>query len=96
MLLFSVSLMICLQYLGEKSTEAVKKRTVEMLYTWSQAIRYEQKIVEAYTMLKQQGIVKDDPVHVLEPPPPPPQPRAKNPVIEDEEKARVRFFTGSE
>ncbi|OQV15580.1 ADP-ribosylation factor-binding protein GGA1 [Hypsibius exemplaris] len=77
------------KYLGDKSAESVKKRTIEMLYSWSQTIRYEQKIVEAYTMLKQQGIVKDDPVHILEPAAPPPAPRAKNPVIEDEEKARL-------
>ena len=51
-------------------------------------VRYEQKIVEAYNMLKQQGIIREDPV-VFEPPPPPP-PRAKNPIIEDDEKAKVR------
>lgn len=50
-------------------------------------MRYEQKIVEAYNMLKQQGIISEDPV-VLEPPPPI-SARPKNPIIEDEERAKV-------
>ena len=77
------------QYLGDKATEAVKKKVIELLFDWSQRMRYEQKIVEAYTMLKQQGIVKEDPV-TAEPPLPPPSARPKNPIIEDEERSRVR------
>ncbi|XP_055338868.1 ADP-ribosylation factor-binding protein GGA3-like isoform X2 [Paramacrobiotus metropolitanus] len=75
------------KYLGEKTAESVKKKTVELLYSWSQLMRYEQKIVEAYNMLKQQGIIKEDPV-VFEAPPPPP-PRVKNPIMEDEERAKL-------
>ncbi|GAU88339.1 hypothetical protein RvY_01053 [Ramazzottius varieornatus] len=76
------------KYLGDKTTDAVKQKVISLLFHWSQMMRYEQKVVEAYNMLKQQGIVKDDPASA-EPPPPPPAARPKNPIIEDEERARL-------
>lgn len=45
-------------------TEKVKTKVVELMYSWSKGLRQEGKIVEAYQMLKRQGIVKDDPSYV--------------------------------
>ena len=56
---------ICMfQYLGNHTTEAVKKRCIEVLYGWSIGLKHEPKILEAYSMLKRQGIVKDDPAYI--------------------------------
>ncbi len=52
------------QYLGNYTTEKVKARSVELLYSWSKGLGHEPKIAEAYSMLKKQGIVTDDPQHV--------------------------------
>ena len=35
-----------------------------MLYSWSTCLKEEKKIEEAYQMLKKQGIVTADPVHI--------------------------------
>ena len=43
------------QYLGNKTTEKVKKKTIEMLYSWQTGLPNESKIKEAYDMLKTQG-----------------------------------------
>ena len=53
-----------LQYLGNHTTEKVKARCIELLYSWSVGLQHECKVKEAYDMLKHQGIVKADPVHV--------------------------------
>ena len=34
------------------------------MYSWSKGLPHETKILEAYKMLKQQGIVKDDPDYI--------------------------------
>ena len=52
------------QYLGNHTTDAVKKSCIELLYSWSSGLQHEVKVKEAYDMLKAQGIVKVDPVHV--------------------------------
>lgn len=52
------------QYLGNYTTERVKTRVIELLYSWSQGLKHEPKILEAYSMLRKQGIVKQDPTHV--------------------------------
>ena len=53
-----------LQYLGSHTSDAVKKKVVELLYSWSTGLQHEPKIAEAYQMLKRQGIVKQDPTYI--------------------------------
>jgi len=44
-----------LQYLGDRVSEQVKIKVIELLYSWSVALPDEAKIREAYQMLKMQG-----------------------------------------
>ncbi|KAK2160731.1 hypothetical protein LSH36_127g04020 [Paralvinella palmiformis] len=77
------------KYLGNYTSEKVKKKCIELLYSWSHGLPNEGKVTEAYQMLKRQGIVKTDPTYVdktLEPPPPP---RSDNSLFEDEEKSKL-------
>ncbi|XP_046362673.1 ADP-ribosylation factor-binding protein GGA1-like isoform X2 [Haliotis rufescens] len=76
------------KYLGSKTTEKVKKRCIEILYSWSKGLTHECKIQEAYTMLKTQGIVKEDPTYVDTTFEIPPE-RPRNAVFEDDEKAKL-------
>ncbi|XP_046569663.1 ADP-ribosylation factor-binding protein GGA1-like isoform X2 [Haliotis rubra] len=76
------------KYLGSKTTEKVKKRCIEILYSWSKGLTHESKIQEAYTMLKTQGIVKEDPTYVDTTFEIPPE-RPRNAVFEDDEKAKL-------
>ena len=46
--------------------EHLKKKVVELVYKWTREIPQEPKIAEAYVMLKQQGIIREDPVYVGE------------------------------
>nr|XP_022319091.1 ADP-ribosylation factor-binding protein GGA1-like isoform X3 [Crassostrea virginica] len=81
------------KYLGSKTSEKVKKKCIELMYSWSKGLPHETKILEAYKMLKQQGIVKDDPDYIdkdsenkldIFPPPKP-----KMATFEDEEKSKL-------
>ncbi|XP_029992964.1 ADP-ribosylation factor-binding protein GGA3a isoform X2 [Sphaeramia orbicularis] len=77
------------KYLGEKVSERVKTKVIEMLYSWTVSLPDEAKICEAYQMLKTQGIVLTDPDIPLDATlTPSPSPRPKNPVFDDEEKSR--------
>ncbi|XP_045115102.1 ADP-ribosylation factor-binding protein GGA3-like isoform X2 [Portunus trituberculatus] len=76
------------KYLGNHTHPAVKERVVELLYSWTLDLKGETKILEAYNMLKKQGIVKEDPRYLGAPSIPEPRPRA-NAVFEDEEKSRL-------
>uniref|UniRef100_A0A673Z8A9 Golgi associated, gamma adaptin ear containing, ARF binding protein 3a n=1 Tax=Salmo trutta TaxID=8032 RepID=A0A673Z8A9_SALTR len=81
------------KYLGDRVSEVVKKRVVDMLFSWTLSLPDEAKISEAYQMLKKQGIVTVDPEVPLDKtlmPSPPSRP--KNPVFESEEKSKVRCF----
>uniref|UniRef100_A0A673Z852 Golgi associated, gamma adaptin ear containing, ARF binding protein 3a n=1 Tax=Salmo trutta TaxID=8032 RepID=A0A673Z852_SALTR len=78
-----------LMYLGDRVSEVVKKRVVDMLFSWTLSLPDEAKISEAYQMLKKQGIVTVDPEVPLDKtlmPSPPSRP--KNPVFESEEKSK--------
>ncbi|XP_052543832.1 ADP-ribosylation factor-binding protein GGA3 isoform X2 [Tympanuchus pallidicinctus] len=78
------------KYLGDRISEKVKTKVIELLYSWTVALPEEYKIKDAYYMLKRQGIVMFDPVipvdKILIPSPPP---RPKNPVFDDEEKSKL-------
>ncbi|XP_074521480.1 ADP-ribosylation factor-binding protein GGA3a [Halichoeres trimaculatus] len=77
------------KYLGDKVSERVKTKVIEMLYSWTLSLPDEAKICEAYQMLKSQGIVSDDPEVALDATLiPSPSPRPKNPVFEDEKKSK--------
>ncbi|XP_036369850.1 ADP-ribosylation factor-binding protein GGA1 isoform X2 [Octopus sinensis] len=79
------------KYLGTRTSENVKKRCIELMYSWTRDLSHEPKIGEAYAMLKTQGIVKEDPAYIdknLNANPAPP-PRPKNALFEDDEKARL-------
>uniref|UniRef100_A0AAQ5Y5N0 Golgi-associated, gamma adaptin ear containing, ARF binding protein 1 n=1 Tax=Amphiprion ocellaris TaxID=80972 RepID=A0AAQ5Y5N0_AMPOC len=77
------------KYLGARAPEPVKKKVLEMMYSWTVRLPNETKIADAYQMLKKQGIVKQDPVLPDDKPLPPPAPRAKSAIFEDEEKSKV-------
>ncbi|KAM8784853.1 ADP-ribosylation factor-binding protein GGA3 isoform 3-T3 [Rhynchonycteris naso] len=78
------------KYLGDRVSEKVKTKVIELLYSWTLALPEELKIKDAYHMLKRQGIVQSDPLipvdMTLIPSPPP---RPKNPVFDDEEKSKL-------
>uniref|UniRef100_A0A3Q0RL52 Golgi associated, gamma adaptin ear containing, ARF binding protein 1 n=1 Tax=Amphilophus citrinellus TaxID=61819 RepID=A0A3Q0RL52_AMPCI len=77
------------KYLGDKVSEKVKKKVIEMLYSWTVSLPDEAKISEAYHMLKSQGIVLADPEIPLDATLiPSPSPRPKNPVFDDEKKSK--------
>uniref|UniRef100_A0A3B3BTW9 Golgi-associated, gamma adaptin ear containing, ARF binding protein 1 n=1 Tax=Oryzias melastigma TaxID=30732 RepID=A0A3B3BTW9_ORYME len=76
------------KYLGCRAPEPVKKKILEMMYSWTVRLPEETKIAEAYQMLKKQGIVKQDPVLPDDKPLPPPPPRAKSAIFDDEEKSK--------
>ena len=46
------------KYLGNQTSLNVKKRVMELLYTWTVDLEEEPKVLEAYNMLKKQGIIK--------------------------------------
>uniref|UniRef100_A0A1A7XQI3 Golgi-associated, gamma adaptin ear containing, ARF binding protein 1 n=2 Tax=Iconisemion striatum TaxID=60296 RepID=A0A1A7XQI3_9TELE len=77
------------KYLGSRSPETVKKKVLELIYSWTLGLPDEPKISDAYQMLKKQGIIKQDPElppdKLLNLPPP----RPKNAIFEDEEKSKM-------
>nr|XP_020480588.1 ADP-ribosylation factor-binding protein GGA1-like isoform X2 [Monopterus albus] len=77
------------KYLGSRSPEPVKKKVLELIYSWTLGLPDETKISDAYQMLKKQGIIKQDPElppdKLLNLPPP----RPKNAIFEDEEKSKL-------
>ncbi|KAK5856655.1 hypothetical protein PBY51_008238 [Eleginops maclovinus] len=77
------------KYLGSRSPEPVKKKVLELIFSWTLGLPDEAKITDAYQMLKKQGIIKQDPElppdKLLNLPPP----RPKNAIFEDEEKSKM-------
>lgn len=77
------------KYLGDRVSERVKMKVIEIIFSWTISLPDEAKISEAYQMLKRQGVVSEDPVVPLDKtlmPSPPSHP--KNPVFENEEKSK--------
>ncbi|XP_028308408.1 ADP-ribosylation factor-binding protein GGA1-like isoform X2 [Gouania willdenowi] len=77
------------KYLGSRAPEPVKRKVLEMMYSWTMKLPDETKIADAYHMLKKQGIVKQDPVLPDDKPLPPPPPRSTSAIFEDEEKSKT-------
>ncbi|KFO95946.1 ADP-ribosylation factor-binding protein GGA1, partial [Calypte anna] len=78
------------KYLGSRTSEKVKSKILELMYSWTLGLPHEVKISEAYQMLKKQGIVKCDPKLPEDAPfPAPPPPRPKNIIFDDEEKSKI-------
>ncbi|NXQ15238.1 GGA1 protein, partial [Peucedramus taeniatus] len=77
------------KYLGSRTSEKVKSKILELMYSWTLGLPHEVKISEAYQMLKKQGIVKCDPKLPDDAPFPPPPPRPKNIIFDDEEKSKT-------
>lgn len=76
------------KYLGSRAPELVKKKVIEIMYSWTIILPDEAKISEAYHMLKKQSIVKQDPALPDDKPLPPPPPRAKSAIFDDDEKSK--------
>uniref|UniRef100_A0A8C2X6Q3 Golgi associated, gamma adaptin ear containing, ARF binding protein 3a n=1 Tax=Cyclopterus lumpus TaxID=8103 RepID=A0A8C2X6Q3_CYCLU len=77
------------KYLGDKVSEGVKTKVIEMLYSWTVSLPDEAKVFEAYEMLKSQAIVLADPDVPLDATIiPSSSPRPKNPVFDDEKKSK--------
>ncbi|XP_046694213.1 ADP-ribosylation factor-binding protein GGA3-like isoform X2 [Silurus meridionalis] len=77
------------KYLGVCSTEQVKQRVTEVLYSWTQWLKDEPKVQEAYSMLKKQGIVKKDPRLPTTVTMPPPSPRQEVSVFDNEDTSKL-------
>ena len=69
----------------------MKKKVVELLYSWTQSLPSEVKISEAYQMLKRQQIILDDPTYVNQSATTPVSQRNKSIFDTDEEKSKVIF-----
>uniref|UniRef100_A0A8C8RU51 Golgi associated, gamma adaptin ear containing, ARF binding protein 2 n=1 Tax=Pelusios castaneus TaxID=367368 RepID=A0A8C8RU51_9SAUR len=78
------------KYFGTWSTEKVKSRVIEMMFSWTVWFPQEVKIRDAYHMLKKQGIIKRDPKLLEDKILPPPSPRPKTSIFDvDEEKSKL-------
>ena len=44
------------KYLGDRVSEKVKTKVIELLFSWTLALPEEAKIKDAYHMLKRQGV----------------------------------------
>jgi len=52
------------RYLGSRTPEHIKRKVIEMMYVWTRELNNQPKIKEAYEMLKQQGVIAEDPTYV--------------------------------
>ena len=52
------------KYSGSRTPSHVKLKVIELLYVWTREIPHETKILEAYEMLKSQGLIESDPDYV--------------------------------
>ncbi|XP_019717451.1 ADP-ribosylation factor-binding protein GGA3-like isoform X2 [Hippocampus comes] len=77
------------KYFGSWTAQTVKDRLTQVLYGWTQWLKEETKIQDAYSMLKKQGVIKKDPKlpdKVIMAPPPQ---RATDSVFDQEDKATL-------
>ncbi|KAK9504047.1 hypothetical protein O3M35_010484 [Rhynocoris fuscipes] len=73
------------KYLGAHTPESVRRRVLELMYTWTIQYPRESKIKEAYEMLKKQGVVKEEPQMMKEVN----TPRQQASILQDEEKSQL-------
>ncbi|NXU43029.1 GGA2 protein, partial [Drymodes brunneopygia] len=73
------------KYYGIWSSEKVKSRVTEVIFSWTVWFPQEVKIQDAYQMLKKQGIVKEDPKLPEDKILPPPSPRPQNSIFDRDE-----------
>lgn len=66
----------------------MKQKILDILYTWTLDLKNESKVMEAYDMLKKQGVIRDNPTYLgisnIAAEMPPPKPRA--PFFDNAEK----------
>ncbi|KAM9210754.1 ADP-ribosylation factor-binding protein GGA2 [Dugong dugon] len=78
------------KYLGSWTTEKVKGRVIEILFSWTVWFPEDIKIRDAYQMLKKQGIIKQDPKLPMDRILPPPSPWPKSSIFDaDKEKSKL-------
>ncbi|XP_036135062.1 ADP-ribosylation factor-binding protein GGA2 [Molossus molossus] len=78
------------KYLGSWTTEKVKGRVIEILFSWTVWFPEDIKIRDAYQMLKKQGIIKQDPKLLVDKILPPPSPWPRSSIFDaDEEKSKL-------
>ncbi|XP_006867299.1 PREDICTED: ADP-ribosylation factor-binding protein GGA2-like [Chrysochloris asiatica] len=78
------------KYLGSWTTEKVKGRIIEILFSWTVWFPEDIKIRDAYQMLKKQGVIKQDPKLPMDKILPPPSPWPKSSIFDaDEEKSKL-------
>ncbi|XP_076997667.1 ADP-ribosylation factor-binding protein GGA2 [Tamandua tetradactyla] len=78
------------KYLGSWTTEKVKGRVTEILFSWTVWFPEDIKIRDAYQMLKKQGIIKQDPKLPTDKILPPPSAWPKSSIFDaDEEKSKL-------
>ncbi|KAF6124513.1 golgi associated, gamma adaptin ear containing, ARF binding protein 2 [Phyllostomus discolor] len=78
------------KYLGSWTTDKVKGRVIEILFSWTVWFPEDIKIRDAYQMLKKQGIIKQDPKLLVDKILPPPSPWPKSSIFDaDEEKSKL-------
>lgn len=79
------------KYLGSWTTDKVKGRVIEVLFSWTVWFPEDIKIRDAYQMLRKQGIIKQDPKLPADRILPPPSPWPRSSIFDaDEEKSKVR------
>ncbi|CAF3740690.1 unnamed protein product [Rotaria sp. Silwood1] len=77
------------KYLANHTSEKVKKKVIELLYTWTQSLPNEVKINEAYQMLKRQSIITEDPLYINKPTITPLSQKNKSIFDTDQEKSKT-------
>jgi ADP-ribosylation factor-binding protein GGA len=83
--------LVLVKYLANHTSEKVKKKVIELMFSWTQSLPTEVKINEAYQMLKRQSIVTEDPNYLMKSSISPISQRTKSIFDEDEEKSRVNI-----
>ncbi|XP_014277342.1 ADP-ribosylation factor-binding protein GGA1 [Halyomorpha halys] len=73
------------KFMGAHTPELVRRRVLELMYTWTVQYPREVKIKEAYDMLKKQGVVKEEPSLLIQEKPYKEQPS----ILQDEEKSQL-------
>lgn len=76
------------KYQAHRTPNQVKQKIIDILYTWTIDMKSESKILEAYDMLKKQGVIKENPNYlgISTPQQPVVSPREKTPFFDNSEK----------